>query len=51
MPLVIGLVLVLAVAVAIGLLVSRRSHDADNFYERDYESSRVMRSSYPSGLD
>lgn len=51
MPVVLGLVLIFAVAVAIGLLVSHRSHDAHDYYERDHEGRPVMRSSYPSGLD
>lgn len=51
MPVVLGLVLILAVGVAIGLLVSRRSHDADDYYERDHEGPPVIRSTYPTGLD
>jgi len=51
MPVVIGLVLVLAAAVAIGLLVSHRSHAAQDYYERDHEGPPVVHSTYPSGLD
>jgi hypothetical protein len=51
MPVVIGLVLILAAAVAVGLLVSHRSHDADDYYERDHEGPSVVGPSYPSGLD
>lgn len=51
MPLVLGLVLVLAVALAFGLFVSHRSHDSDDYYERDHEGPPVVRSAYPSGLD
>ena len=40
-----------AVAVAVGLLVAHRSHDADNYYERDHEGPSVVGPSYPSGLD
>jgi hypothetical protein len=51
MPVVIGLVLIFAVAVFIGLLVSHRSHDTDDYYERDHEGPPVIRSTYPSGLE
>jgi hypothetical protein len=41
----------IAVAMAIGLLVSHRSHDAGDYYERDHEGPPVIRSTYPTGLD
>ncbi|MCL1601749.1 MAG: hypothetical protein M3112_09490 [Actinomycetia bacterium] len=50
MPLVIGLVVVLAVAVAI-VLFSRRSHDADDYYALGPEGPPVIHSTCPSGLD
>jgi hypothetical protein len=51
MLVVIGLVLVFVLAVSIGLLVSHRSHDADDYYEHDHEGPPVIHSTYPSGLD
>ena len=50
MLLVAGMVLVIAVSVVIGVLVARRSHDVDDYYERDHEDLPVIGSSYPSGL-
>jgi hypothetical protein len=51
MPLLIGMGLVLGAVLVIGLLMAHRSHDVDDYYERDHEGPQVIGSSYPSGLD
>jgi len=50
MLLVAGMVLVIAVCVAIGVLVARRPHDVYDYSERHHEDLPVIGSSFPSGL-
>ena len=51
MALVMGLVLVLAAGIAIGMLVSHRMHDGTGYYSREHSDLPVIGSTYPSGLD
>ena len=48
---VLGLVLMIAAGVAIGVLVARRSYSVDDNYERDHQDLPIIGSTFPSGLN
>jgi hypothetical protein len=51
MALVMGLVLVLATGIAIGMLIARRTHSGAGYYSREHSDLPIIGSTYPSGLD
>jgi hypothetical protein len=51
MALIVGLVLVFAVGMAIGMLVAHHTHSGDGYYSREHTDLPIIGSNYPGGLD
>lgn len=51
MTLVIGLVLLVAAVLAVGILAARHPHNVHGYYEDEHTDLPTIGSSYPSGLD